>query len=415
LGTRSNRFRGQNKLKRNRYIFGAAILVLLVTIVVGAMRLNSDALESQELADDEGQVAGLQTSFEDIQTQITTTSSTPTNKSTYLAQLDALEREILLYQDDTLQPEVLESLLNQIAVQKDTLLSRERFVQPEIVADIGSVHADANLTDLEYASGNLFITDSARGVVYKTGIQLNSTIAEHLTGLTTPFLLEQNIGGEVVLYDNDASSSIGRFDPNTPESLSRYVGLPKTEIGSVKEVSIYSGNNALYEINVTHGQIFKRADIGGDYLGGGSLYTSVNPPNWKTDQALKSAIDIEAPFEIYALIDGVGLQRYLGGGENTLPADSSSYLNTSTEDIASIANATALAVNGEYVVIGDSTNQRVLLFKIVENGTGNKPLEFVKQFVYDGDQSIFQNINEVIVEGSQIFVLDGKRVIRLGI
>ncbi|MDQ7021303.1 MAG: hypothetical protein Q9M91_05750 [Candidatus Dojkabacteria bacterium] len=377
----------KKKLRRNRIIF-AVVTLLLVYFIYSNVTTTLNNNTEQEVRDEKLQVYnGFKADLE----QIKTDSLITTNANSIITRLSTLEKSIQFEStDDVLtQDEVtrLNNLLIEIQNTEDDILNIDSFSQPSIVADIGSLFPDASLYDIEYANNNLFITDNARSVIYKTGIELQSDVDVFTSEVNEPTNLVRNVAGDIIFFDSQSNDSgIGKFSPSTPGTLTRFTGLSLSNTGFINEVAIFEGNDALYEIHNTNNQIFKRDKDGSSYFGGGATYVADNPPNWKTSREIGSAIDIDAPFEIYVLSKGQGLFRYLGGGENTLTFNSFSGL--SQAEFAKFTTASSIDATAGYLAVGIPNERKIMLFSIAD--TPDKPLTLIKQqYVYRGERAIF--------------------------
>jgi hypothetical protein len=121
------------------------------------------------------------------------------------------------------------------------------------------------------------------------------------------------------------------------------------------------------------------------------------------------AKDIAVDGNIYLLIDGVGLKRYLTGSEAAL-----TFVGLTPTDTESLKNADAFEKVGAKTYLADSDNRRVLVFQNVNNGA-ELILRFERQIVYRGDGNIFENIKEMVKNpaADELYVLDGTKVIRI--
>lgn len=402
------------RIKRNRRIFAVVLVVLIIGLYLGV----SSAISSNQKAADRKEAQDILTSlnaeFDVLASEVAAAKTQGVDKKqAVLTKLDTLESDISKKKASTEYfLEDFESLIENIEVQRDELLLIKPITEPQVITDFGTLFENTELTDLAYANGSLFVSDKSRNVIYKTGTNLLSTPTEHISDVVAPRLLVTTSANEVIVYDQNDSSSIAKFSADSAASLQRFPGfLGNAEIGSVAEVGLFSGNDALYELKTTNQQIFKREKNGSDYAGGGALYTTSNPPNWKSSPDLAKALDISVPFEIYVLIEGKGLQRYLSGGDNTIVFET--FNNLLKEDYASLSNASSFDVSNSFLAISDPDNKRVFVFQIGEDAS--KPLTLMQQFVYRGNQEVFSEMQEVVIneQSRKLFLLDGSKVLRL--
>lgn len=328
-----------------------------------------------------------------------------------LDQLSELESKLTTQRNKGLFVEQIDSQLATITRTEDKITGSVGFTQPQVIADLGKIYSEANLSDLVYTQGNLYASDKQRNTIYQIGTNLNSEATQFVSDLNSPYTMTVNVDGDIIFYDNDSSGSLGKVSVSDGQ-LTRYPSLSPAVIGSIAKAAIFSGNDALYELHQNHQQIFKREREGDTYSSGGAVYNTQNPPNWKTDPELGSAIDIDVPYEIYVLVRGKGLRRYLAGENNTITKET--FINTTDNDYNALSAATAIDTDGKLLAVADPTNRRVMLFSIQDNDAKN--LVYEKSFVYRGDDSsVFKNIKEVVVNeaSNNIFVLDGTSIVRI--
>jgi len=405
-------FAKAKRRKRNRIIL-IILVVVLVYFIVSAVNNRNAQLAEQSRID------GIRSSVDNYKSQLdnlvkqATVNLDDSKKNTLVDQLDKLNTSLESQKREDLYIDEIASQQETIIKTKDKITGSAGFTQPQLVADLGKLYSDASLTDMVYTQGNLYASDKARNTIYQMGTSINSEVKQFVTGLNAPFTMTTNVDGDIIFFDADTTSSVGKISVGDA-TVRRFPGLSPAVVGSITKATIFNGNNALYELHQNHQQIYKREQDSDTYAGGGAVYNTQNPPNWKTDPEFGSAIDIDVPYEIYVLVRGKGLRRYLAGEENTIKQET--FVNTSKKDFDSLASATAIDIDGKLLAVADPTNRRVVLFSIQDNDAKN--LVFEKSFVYRGnDSSVFKNIKEVVVNESSknIFVLDGTGIIRLDI
>lgn len=403
-------FAKAKKRKRNRLILVALVVVLGVLIISAINNRNAQLAEEARIEEIRTSVDSYNSQLDNLVKQANVNLD-DAKKTTLLDQLDKLNNSLEAQKKDGMYLDSIASQQDQIVKTKDKITGSVGITQPQVVADVGKIYSDANLTDLVYTQGNLYASDKARNTIYQFGTNIDSEVKQFATGLNAPFTMTTNVDGDIIFYDSDTTSSVGKLSVSNG-TVSRFPGLSPAVIGSVTKATVFSGNNALYELHQNHQQIYKREQNGDEYVAGGAVYNTQNPPNWKTDPELGSAIDIDVPYEIYVLIRGKGLRRYLGGEDNTITQ--ATFINTTKKDYDSIASATAIDIDGKLLAVADPTNRRVLLFTIQDND--EKTLAFLKAYVYRGNESgVFKNIKELAINeaSNNIFVLDGTSIIRL--
>ncbi|BCX13785.1 MAG: hypothetical protein KatS3mg085_317 [Candidatus Dojkabacteria bacterium] len=410
---RRNAFDRAKRIRRNRRIFAGALVILIIFTYFFISRTIQNNKIQAERREIEARYQVLQSEVESLKSEALATKNQDVDKKVLvLNEIDKLTKEVEDATPEDYMSDAFSSLNEALSEVRDDLLLIDRIREPQVIADFGAVFEDVDLRDIAYSNGGIFVSDYLRNVVYKLSTNLSSEPVEHISNLVKPEFLVTSSSGDLIVYDNDEISGIARFSPNESNSLSRFSGLlARRDIGSVAEVGLYLNTDGLYELKTSNEQIYKREKSGDTYLGGGALFVSSNPPNWKNDPELSRAIDIAVPFEIYVLIDGGGIRRYLGGGDNTLVYES--FVNLLRSDFESFKNASSIDVSSQFMAVSDPQNRRVMIFQISD--TPEKFLTLVTQFVYDGTEDYFNNLQEVVINeiDRQVYVLDGEKVIRL--
>jgi hypothetical protein len=413
-GDRRDKYLRGKRMRRNRVILVVVIVVLIVVIFIG-FRNAEDARKKQEQVDAaRAQITAFENKLSTLSPQILQARTEGEQKKTLLlGELQKLTNDINLQKRNGLFVDELDNLAKDVSEKQDDLLLVVPVTDPKILVDIGKNYPDATLSDIVYSNGSIFISDSARGAVYRvasTGLGAQPQV--YVTGLVQPYLLVRNVDGNIVFFDNDTTTSIGKFSFNQEQAVTRFPGLPPSSVGKPIEAALYDGNDALYELRQTNKQLFRRNKDGDGYVPGGAAPSTDPETEWRTDPDFGSAVDISVPRNIYILIKNQGLKRYFAGGENDIAYET--YTNFMRSDFEAIKQGTALDVADGNIVIGDPVNRRVLLFKY-EDGDAAK-INFVKQYAYRGtDSTTFSDIDEVVVVQSEntIYVLDGGKVVKL--
>ncbi len=399
-----------DKIRRNRKIMIVSVILISVILFFSVRKAVDDKNERDKKNQSQTVLVSSQNRLDDLTKDVDDKKNqNPATKTVVLNELNSLESESKTNRAFGYFEGEWDKLITDINLQKDELLLVESVSQPQIVADIGKFFADSKLSDIEYSNGSLFVSDKTRNVIYKVGVSIGSTPEEFVSGLTNPYLLVKDQNGDIIFYDEDKTSSIGKISATQKGQMSRFNNLGATIVGSVTEVGLFDFNNALYEMHSNNQQIFKREPIADGYTTGGGLYVTSNPPNWKTDAEFSSALDIAVPSEIYVLMKGKGIKRYLAGGNNDLSY--ANFVNLFEDDFNSFKDATAFDVKEGFMAVADPVNKRVMIFENKDNN-----MQFLKQFVYQGSEDTFQKIEEVVVDSAnrKVYVLDGNSIIRLG-
>lgn len=409
---RRDRLSRAKRRRRNRILL-VAVVIILFLIISNSIRTAQDARFQQELLDTaRTKVSEFQNTHTTLDAKIQTAkSSGDVAIQNLIADFDRLNAEVNVQKREGLLEEEFSSIQNDIQFSKDKLLDIIAILTPQVLVDVGRSYPDANLADIEYSNGGIFISDQGRNVIYRVGTaSLNGVAQSFVTGLTQPYTLVRNVDGDIVFYDNDTTSALGIVDYESAE-VSRMPGLTPSSIGRVTESALYTGNDSLYEVRNSTTQIFKRDKSGSGYVNGGATQSGDFNSNWRVDSDFANAVDIAAPYEIYMLIKGQGIKRYFAREANTLTSDL--FSNISQTDLAAVQNASSLDAVDSYVAVGDAANKRVLLFTV--DDTPQKGLTLFKQFVYRGSENMFNDLDEVVIVPSEssIYVLDNLKVIKL--
>lgn len=413
----SRRVNHKKRLQRNRIILAIAVVVIGVFGYISYQNYQASVEQALLYQDNENAVVGLEDEFSTIQSQIGQSNNISNSIVELASGLESLQARVEVQKNTGLEDFILrlDNLALEIQTTRDNLLNIQRFSTPAIIADLEDIYGEeVDATDLEFTNGSIFITDRGRDVIYKLGTQLNIEPQVFISNVTDPILIAKNENEtELVFVDTSSAGAIGRFNSNDATTLIRFPELTPSEIGNIEEFTIFTGNDAMYEIHQSNRQIFKRDRVGEGYGGGGNISISTSSTNWRTDQIFTTAVDIATPRSIYVLSNSAGLTRHTSGGENEL--NQQSFIGLLPEDYNALRGATALDVQQQFIVIGDSNNSRVLVFEI--NNDVDETISFRTQYVYEGPNPIFQNIEEVAINTStnQVYVLDGNKVIRLSL
>jgi hypothetical protein len=405
-------FAKARRRKRNRIILVVLTIVLVIFIVNTINNRNAQLAEQARVEKIRASVNDYKSQLDSLVRQ-SASNLDDAKKTSLVEQLDKLNTSLESQKRDGLYIDEINSQQETIVKTKDKITGAVGFTQTQLIADLGKLYSDANLTDIVYTQGNLYVSDKERNTIYQMPTNINSEVKQFATGLNAPSTLTTNVDGDIIFFDADGASAMGKISVGNGE-VKRFPSLSPAVIGTITKAAVFSGNDALYEIHQNHQQIYKRDKNGDTYASGGAVYNTQNPPNWKTDPELGSAIDIDVPYEIYILVRGKGLRRYLGGENNTI--SQATFLNTTKKDFDSLSSATAIDIDGKLLAVADPTNRRVMLFTIQDND--EKSLAYTKSFVYRGsDTSVFRNIKELVINetNNNIFVLDGTAIIRLDI
>jgi len=318
------------------------------------------------------------------------------------------------------------SLSSLNSINSDFLKLRNRALKLEeinssnvrLISDVSRQFSGANLTSLAFTIANgqrlVYVTDEKNNNVYKISVDKVGNISKILLdgndSFKNPRLAVTASNGDIIIYDNNESASISRIFVNNNDKVQRF-NVPVRDTIGVVAADIFT-NGSIYELRPSpNSYIHRRLPSGNGFATGGANYVATNPPNWRTDLDFTSAIDISVPYEVYVLIKGQGIKRYLSGGDNSITLQS--FINLLSEDLEYIKQASSIDVSQKYLAIADSLNKRIILFTVSEDS--RKDLVFNKQFKYVGQENIFSNIKDIFInelnDGGEIYVLDDNRII----
>lgn len=401
----------RKRLKRNRWIFAISTVVIAVLLISIINDGRNRAAQNERKRNNEETVQTLNTRFQELEIRAAENiQSDPVRKAQVIQELTTLQKSIKDNKTNTDIVIQLETLDNQVIQTLDELQLAESFTQPSLVTNILTKFPEANLRDMIFAEDFIFVADSARNAIYRVRPTLGTEAEEFIVeGLTAPKLMAPNYQGEIVFYDDNTTSVLGKFRI-ADGSITRLAGLVATEVGKIDALSIYQENGAIYEIHKNNRQIFKRDANSNSFVGGGALPAVSPPTNWKTSQAFADAIDIKVQYFVYVLIEGLGIERYLAGGDNTLTQ--AIYTNLLPEDYNALKNATAFEVISPYMVVGDSVNKRIMVFQIQDDEQGS--VRFLKQYIYRGSENVLNDITQIAINtiSGHIYVLDNGKILR---
>jgi DNA-binding beta-propeller fold protein YncE len=302
------------------------------------------------------------------------------------------------------QKDKLTVITTTINTKLDAVTGVRAFTQPQVVTDLATYFSNANPVDLQFASGQVYIVDKARGVVYRADPNINAEPGEFVSGLISPYLITATPEGDLVIADQNADSAIATLDAET-KNVKRHPGLSLSRMGTLLAMFVWDNNGALYNINGVKQSIFKQESIAGNF----QLPNDGAP--WRLDADLAQAGDIYVDGSIYVLVKGKGLVRYFGGEPATLEIN-----GLLSSDLNALQDSDAFEMVGDELFIADSSGKRVLKFKRNPDA-GEAVFEFVEQYVYKGSEAIFSNIRDISFQADsrKLFVLDGAKVIRLDV
>lgn len=391
--------KGRQKQLNYRVIVVLGVLVL--AILYGGIKIRQNAVEKARLErENKRLVQELNTDVEDIESSSVFTISSPDNISARESVLSSI-RELQQKIDDT---EVSEEYQSQLADYRSRLSDLEIELQriitvsdPEVVSDLGANYEGAVPSDIAIQDGKLYVTDSARNVLYEVGV--NGGQQEIFNDLKSPRLIDADPEEGVVILD-ESDTALGYFNISTGQ-LRRFPGMTNAKLSPAVEMDAYTvgqGDIRLYLAMTNSPQVQQINKRGEAYSDG---------PKSRWDGAEYSGItDI-------ALLDGKFVVIQEGEGLNRLYVDSKTTTNvTGLLGSDNIQSATKLTTDALYIYVADPINQRILVFT-KSRGDNVDFVDLVAQYKYTGDQNIFKNIVDIVVDSGNIYVLDGAKIYKL--
>jgi len=284
----------------------------------------------------------------------------------------------------------------------DDVLDIQAFTEAEVIADLGANYENTMPTSIAYSSGNLYVTDEAKGNVYSMSTSLDSEVKVLASGLASPYLIDNDTAGNLVVIDKTETSVVSTIAFDTGV-IKRHAGLSVSKMGTLAGIDVWSDNGFLYSINQEKQSILKQASIAGNF----QLPNDSAP--WMRNEIVAQATDIAVDGNIYLLVEGVGIKRYLAGNEAVV-----TLVGLTPSDTTSMQSADAFENTPAKTYVADSAGRRILIFQNVSQG-GELVLRFERQIVYRGEGSVFSDIKELVKNpaSEELYVLDGSKVIRI--
>jgi hypothetical protein len=392
--------------KRQRYMIGLAVLLGLViivgirqTIVENDRRAKLDALQSQ--------ANRLSAQLETLQANATSAaaSSQPDPKqqvlaqvSEYQAELDQIRQSELLTTALTVQ---LDQISDSLAKAHNTTLKIKPFTDAQVVTNLAANFPGSQPTDIEFTENAVYVTDSARNVVYRMATSIGSQAVAVLTDLQQPYLLTVDTQKNLVVVDRNAQSAVGVMNISN-NSFRRIAGLGAERQGELTGIDIWANNRAIYAVNAARQSIVRQTPVGSNYQ-----QPNYNSP-WRKAADLAAAKDIHVDGSILTIISGQGLTRFLNNRPDQLV-----IRGLMPEDEAAMRNIVAFDLTAKNLYVADAANKRVLVF--ARDTSDSKAFDFINQYTYRGNDEVLSDVKDLVANGndSQVFVLTGSQVIRI--
>ncbi|MCS7317698.1 MAG: hypothetical protein NZZ41_05250 [Candidatus Dojkabacteria bacterium] len=421
--------------KRNRRLLFIGICVLCIYLFVTFRNAELERIEKQRVAEIQNTLYKLASEFDQVDS-----AAHSVNLNNIEYKLDLIKKINNLQNNLNTQINLLTSDINNLENNRQFVASLHNLNKSlsllynkvlnlqeinetnlRILADFTRLFPQSEVVDIAFTSITgqklVYAVDIKNNNVYKLNVNNNSitTVStNNLNNFISPRIIFTDANQKILVYDSSTNYSIIRIDPTNNDAIQK-INIPYQDTINVVAAETFT-NGSIYELRTSpNAYIHRRLPSGNSFMSGGGNYVTTNPPNWRVDPDFANAIDIAVPYEIYVLIKGQGIKRYLSGGSNSITPQT--YKNLLPEDLDSLKTATAFDVKLKYMVVGDSINKRILLFEITQDNVKN--IVFRQQFKYLGSGNIFSNIREVILneysneEGGEIYILDNNRIIFL--
>lgn len=392
---------------RRRIIWAALIIIGLVvvfgirqTALDNERRANITALEQQinTLSVDVTQL--------NIDAQTAAASSQAEEKQKIVTDANAVIQQVRAISANELATPSVKSKATEVETSAqraaDAALKIKAINDAQVVNNLAANFPGATPSDIEIIDNRIYVSDSARNVVYRMDSQLGSQANAVLSDLNQPYLLTTDTTNNLVVVDRNNDSVIGVMNPAN-NSFRRISNLSLASQGELAAVDVWT-NRALYTVSKERQAITRQTAVGQNYQ-----VANYNSP-WRRDAEFAQAIDMHVDFQIYVLLEGLGLKRYVNGQPDTI-----NLRGILPTDETALRNADAFVITATKLYIADSANQRVLIF--TKDSTNNQNFDYATQYVYRGNTAAFNDIKDIVLNANenQMFVLSNTSVLRIDI
>ncbi len=388
--------------KLNYRVFIAVFIVLLIFGYV-FINIRQNAVESKRIkTENQKLVTDIQSQLKTIENSSVFTINTPDNisgRNNVLTTIESLESKLSSTKIADEYKEDINEVSNKLFSLKSKLLREINKDSIDLVADIGANYEGANLTDITLTGGSLYVSDSARNVIYQVSPQGN--VKEFITGnMESPRFLDADPGTSNVIFIDESATALGVFNTQTGQ-VTRFPGMTSSKFASTVEIDAYQvGPNdvRLYLAMQTTPQIQQISR-------NGEAYSASPKSRWSGDgfNGIKDLTVLDGKFIV--IKEGAGLERYYVN--SAITTNVSGLLGSDN-----LSSANALTSDGLYIYLADSANKRILVFT-KSRGENVDFVDLVAQYRYTGNQDAFSRIKDIVVDNVNIYVLDGARIYKL--
>lgn len=391
--------------KRKRLVWAAVIIVGLI-VIFGIRQTAAENDRRAKVTTLEQQINKLSVDVTQlkIDAETASASSQAEVKEEIVNSANTIIQDVKKLANDELATPSMKSKAQEVETNAQTAADRalrvKAITQPQIVNNLAANFPGATPSDIEFIDNRLYVADPGRNVVYRMDTQLGSQAAAVLSDLNQPYLLTTDTTNNLVVVDKNPDSVIGVMTTSN-NSFRRISGLSLAVQGELGGIDIWT-NKAMYAVSKANQAISRQTQVGQGYQ-----TPSYNNP-WRKDAEFAQAKDIHVDFQIYILIEGQGVKRYVNGQPDPI-----NLRGILPSDESALKTASAFLVTPTKLYIADSVNQRVLLF--VKDTADSKNFDYASQYKYRGDAGALREIKDIVVNTNenQLFVLAGTSVIRI--
>jgi|GEM_PF-6269189 len=391
--------------KRRRLVWGAAIIVGLV-VIFGIRQNGLENERRSKVATLESQINKLSVDTTQLAADAETAavSSQTETKEQVVSSANSIIAEAKKLASDELASASAKSKALEVQTRAqaaaDKALKVKAIAQTQVVNNLAANFPGAAPSDIELIDNKIYVADPARNVVYRMDTQLGSQAAAVLSDLAQPYLLTADTARNLIVVDKNPTSVVGVMTTSN-NNFRRVNGLTFAAQGELAGIDIWT-NKAIYAVSKDRQAITRQTQVGQGYQ-----TPNYNSP-WRRDAEFGNAKDIHVDFQIYVLLDGQGVKRYVNSQPDTL-----NFRGILPTDESAIKTASSFLVTPTKMYLADSVNQRVLVF--VKDIANSQNFDYAAQYKYRGGAESLTNMKEIVTnaEETQLFVLSGTTVVRI--
>jgi hypothetical protein len=379
------------------------IFVAVILIIGGILVFRSIKTKKEQAAielENKQAVERIEKDIDTLGSEIEILTRTVGKEDEKSQKLDSVEELKNLLGDITLKEyeQTKADLSSKLDSYESKLQRKIKVNDPKIIKDFG-VYEGSNPEDFTIWGNNVYVSDTAGGKVLSMDFEGGNlkSLAENLENPRGVAVFE---GRELVFVDDNAERGVGVVTLETSQ-LERLPGLSKSRLGNINEMTIYKvadNDTRLYGTREGSKELIQMRRGTNSF---GLPELRVNRDNFT------NLIDLDVNNgRIYVLSQGQGVRRFLVDtefGNNVAGMLGEDNWNS----------ADSMYVDNDYIYLGDSTNQRVLVFT-KSRGDNSDTLDFVAQYDLSSIGGS-DNIKEVMSEQSKgkLLVLAGTKLIEL--